>query len=139
MTATRSDTDASTADKAAVAAVPGPTEVDINTATIVGTLSSDPIERTLPSGDQLVSFEITTRVVGEATRSVPVAWTSPKPSWRSLAAGDRVVATGQVVRRFFRAGGSTVSRTEVVAEAVQRDRPAARQRIIKRARARIET
>ncbi len=139
MTAIRSQPAASSADKRATAVAPDNAEVDINTATIVGTLSSDPIERTLPSGDQLVSFEITTRVVGEATRSVPVAWTSPKSSWRSLTAGDRVIATGQVVRRFFRAGGTTVSRTEVVAEAVQRDRPAARQRLMKRAKARIET
>ena len=35
-----------------------------------------------------------------------------------LEEGDAVVVTGRVRRRFFRAGGATASRTEVVADAV---------------------
>jgi len=37
-----------------------------------------------------------------------------------VAAGDEVVVTGRVRRRFYRAGGATQSRTEVVAHAVVR-------------------
>ncbi len=139
MSAPRSQRRASAANKSPITTAPRPAQPDVNVAIIAGTLSSSPIERTLPSGDLVVSFEITTRVEGESTRSVPVVWTSPKPSWRSLTAGDRVITTGQIVRRFFRAGGATVSRTEVVAEVVVRETNAARQRVMKRTRARIDS
>ncbi len=51
---------------------------------------------------------------------MPVAWFDP-PAWATaLDAGAGVVVTGRVRRRFFRAGGITQSRTEVVASKVVR-------------------
>ena len=50
---------------------------------------------------------------------MPVAWFDPPPT-ASLVSGDDVVVVGSVRRRFFRVGGSTQSRTEVVAQRVLR-------------------
>ena len=85
----------------------------MNVVVLRGTLSSDPITRTLTSGAVLVSLELTTIVDG-ASVSVPVAWFDP-PSEVTLSAGDALLVTGSVRRRFFRSGGLTQSRTEVVA------------------------
>ena len=45
-----------------------------------------------------------------------MAWLDPSDPLPGV--DDEVLVTGQVRRRFFRAGGSTQSRTEVVAVAV---------------------
>jgi len=90
----------------------------MNVVILRGTLSSDPVERVLPSGTSLVQYEVTTRVAEGPAASVPVAWFDPPAAASSFAAGAEVVVTGQVRRRFFRAGGSTASRTEVVAHSV---------------------
>jgi len=88
----------------------------MNVVVLHGTLSSDPVTRTLTSGSVLVSLELTTRVDG-ASVSVPVAWFDP-PAAVAWTAGDTLLVTGTVRRRFFRTGGLTQSRTEVVAAEV---------------------
>ena len=88
-----------------------------NVVVLRGTLVNDPRPRELPSGSVLVQFDVTTRD-DSGTQSVPVTWFEPPPSGVPVAAGDDVVVIGAVRRRFFRAGGVTQSRTEVVAEQV---------------------
>lgn len=93
----------------------------MNLTLLHGTLSSAPELRTLASGDVLAQLQVTTRS-DDATRSVPVSLLDP-PNWvEGLGVGDAVVVLGSVHRRFFRAGGATASRTEVVAARVQRGR-----------------
>lgn len=99
---------------------------DVDFAVIVGTLSSDAASRDLPSGTRLCTLEVTARQAEGPARSVPVAQIDPPRRVEKLVKGDRVVVVGQVVRRFFRAGGSTASRTEVVASWVRRDTATAR-------------
>lgn len=105
--------------------MPEPTTVDtdLDLAVLVGTLSSDPVEQTLPSGSALVRYEVTVRDRSPAD-TVPVCWVDPRRPPR-LAAGDRVVVVGRVRRRFFRAGGATRSATEVLASSVCRPRSTA--------------
>ena len=95
-----------------------PTTLDAsNVAVLAGELSGEPRRRELPSGSVLVEFDVTTR--GDSgTGSVPVAWFDPGTAADGLAAGSAVVVAGHVRRRFFRAGGVTQSRTEVVATRV---------------------
>jgi single-strand DNA-binding protein len=88
-----------------------------NVVVLRGTLVADPRLRELPSGSLLTQFDVTTRDAS-GTHSVPVAWFDPPTSGAPAAAGDDVVVIGSVRRRFFRAGGATQSRTEVVAEQV---------------------
>lgn len=90
----------------------------MNVVLLRGVLSSAPSSRELPSGSLLVSYEVTTRAEGAAADSVPVAWFDPPRRAADLTAGTEVVVTGRVRRRFFRTGGATASRTEVVATAV---------------------
>lgn len=86
-----------------------------NLAVLVGTLSRDPESRSLPSGDEVASLELTIRPPGAPSESVPVAWHGP-PDWvLDLEPGEELLVIGRVQRRFFRAGGITQSRTEVVA------------------------
>jgi single-strand DNA-binding protein len=108
------------------AATTTPTTLDAsNVALLAGELSGEPRRRELPSGSVLVEFDVTTR--GDSgTGSVPIAWFDPGSAADGLAAGSGVVVAGHVRRRFFRAGGVTQSRTEVVASrVVVNGRPAA--------------
>ena len=98
----------------------------MNIVVLRGTLSSEPRERTLPSGTNVLNWEVTTRGDGRPTRTVPVQWDDPPAPALDFDQGDEVLLLGEVRRRFFRAGGATASRTEVVAErAVRPTRKAA--------------
>lgn len=90
----------------------------MNVVLMQGTLSRDPETRSLPSGDIVMSFDLATRFADEPAVSAPVVWFEPSEVGAALAAGDAVVVVGRVRRRFFRSGGSTQSRTEVVAQRV---------------------
>ena len=99
-----------------------------NLVVLRGALTAEPRTRELPSGSVLSQFDVTTRDEG-GTQSVPVAWFDPPGAVADLDAGVEVVVVGSVRRRFFRAGGVTQSRTEVVAAKVV---PARRGRDVKR-------
>ena len=86
----------------------------MNLVVVSGQLSSEPVRRELASGTVLLSFELSTRV-DDVAMSVPLVWFDP-PKRVALKAGDAVEAVGTVRRRFYRAGGSTQSRTEVVVQ-----------------------
>jgi len=93
-----------------------------NLAVIRGTVPSEPQTRDLPAGGVVVQFDVTTRIETngrETNVSVPIAWNDPTPAQLGiLVAGAELVVVGTVRRRFFRVGGATQSRTEVVADAV---------------------
>lgn len=92
----------------------------INLVVLEGVLARPAQDVELPSGSRLLSLEVTVRRDEGPAESVPVAWFDP-PAWATtLDAGAGVVVSGRVRRRFFRAGGSTQSRTEVVASKVVR-------------------
>lgn len=89
-----------------------------NVVVLNGTIVSEPQVRQLRSGLSVAQFDVTTRD-DDATRTVPVSWPDPPADHAKLAnEGARVVVVGRVNRRFFRAGGATQSRTEVVADRV---------------------
>jgi single-strand DNA-binding protein len=91
----------------------------LNLTVLRGRLSRPAELRILPTGSTLVGIDITTRrPESEKAVSVPVVWHDAPAAAQALDAGDEVVVVGQVARRFFRAGGATQSRTEVVADAV---------------------
>lgn len=103
----------------------------MNIVILNGVLSSVPRRTELPSGDVRWSLEVTTPVGvvsgvpdGRAS-SVPVAWQGELASGPSCTgdpngwcAGTELVVVGTVRRRFYRAGGVTQSRTEVVASSL---------------------
>ncbi len=97
-----------------------------NLAVLRGVVTRHPVRRELPAGVGGTNHEVTTPRAS-LTASGPVAVRDrPVP----VGAGDEVVVIGTVERRFFRAGGVTQSRTEVVAARVV---PARRVRTAERA------
>src|SRR5947209_4387343 len=91
----------------------------MNVVILKGTVSRPAHVRTLPSGDTVVGYELTTRVGDDPAEAVPVTWT-PGGAKASFVPGDEIVVTGRVRQRFFRANGITQSRTEVVATGIAR-------------------
>jgi single-strand DNA-binding protein len=96
-----------------------------NLAVLVGVLSRDAEVRSLPSGDRLVALELTIRPADGAADTVPVAWPDAPDEAGAWEEGEELLVTGRVRRRYFRAGGVTQSRTEVVADRVVPTRRAA--------------
>src|SRR3954451_16236094 len=97
-----------------------------NVVALVGRLARPPEARELPSGDRLVAYEVTVAREGERAEGVPVVWFGAPPSAVDHDVDEAVVVVGRVRRRFYRAGGVTQSRTEVVAETLVAARQAKR-------------
>ena len=91
----------------------------MNVVILNGVLSRPAEVRVLPSGDTLVAYEVTTRDETGRADSVPVSWAAPDGKGL-YDAGEGIVVTGRVRRRFFRTATGVQSRTEVVADAVVR-------------------
>jgi single-strand DNA-binding protein len=87
----------------------------MNVVILRGSLTRPPEERALPSGDRVVSYDVRTEQADGPGETVPVVGAPPETAFE---AGDAVVVTGRVRRRFYRTGGATQSRTEVVADVV---------------------
>lgn len=99
-------------------------DADLNIVIVRGRLGADPDLRTLPSGGVVAQFDLITQ-----HGTAPVAWHEPTgATTKVMKAGLVVVVVGRVHRRFFRSGGRTQSRTEVVADRVIPARRAARVR-----------
>jgi single-strand DNA-binding protein len=97
-----------------------------NVVVVRGPVRGTPTSRELPSGSTVLQFDVATVVddpgapTGRTTTttvSVPVSWTDPGDA-AVVVEGAELVVTGTVRRRFFRVGGATQSRTEIVADAV---------------------
>ncbi len=97
---------------------PAPTStVGFNLAALRGRVTGPPTRRDLPGGGVVLAFDVTARIGDTGRRiSVPVLWHDPPASAARLDTDDEVVVIGHVERRFFRAGGVTASRTEVVVQ-----------------------
>ena len=90
----------------------------MNVVVIRGRLSRPAEVRELPSGEHVVQLDVTIPRVGDKAETAPVVWYNAPASATNLDIDNEVVVLGRVKRRFFRAGGATQSRTEVVAESV---------------------
>ena len=98
----------------------------MNVVVLQGRLARPAEVRELPSGDRLVAYEVTVERPGERAETVPVVWVGAPVSAVDHDVDERVVVVGRVRRRFYRAGGATQSRTEVVADTVVNARHAKR-------------
>lgn len=81
----------------------------MNITILRGVVATDASHTDRADGRGVHNFEFRT-----AESVVPAAWYDARRPPR-LAAGDEMVVVGQVRRRWFRAGGGSQSRTEVVA------------------------
>lgn len=98
------------------------TELVANEVRLVGRVSGAPEPRTLPSGDEIWTLRVVVprpRPRGRQTVDAVecVAWTArSRRSFSGWHDGDVVEVAGAIRRRFYRAGGATLSRVEVEAE-----------------------
>jgi single-strand DNA-binding protein len=90
----------------------------INVVVLLGRLLRPAEERLLPSGGRVLQLEVAVQRAEEKAESVPVVWYDAPARATTLDVDEQVVVTGRVRRRFFRSGGATQSRTEVVADEV---------------------
>jgi single-strand DNA-binding protein len=115
-----------------------PSSSHVNEVHLVGRLAVEPVRRELPSGDPLVSFRLVVErpPAGRADRSAtsrsPTVDTLDCAAWRRdvqrvlarAVAGEVLEVHGALRRRFWRAGGGPVSRSEVEVLRVRRRGPA---------------
>ena len=90
----------------------------LNMAIAMGNLAKPAQVRALPSGLMFAYFDLQVRTADQVLETVPVAiFDAPAqvPEWTT---GQGLLAVGRVRRRFFRSGGATQSRTELVADQV---------------------
>jgi single-strand DNA-binding protein len=90
----------------------------LNMAVVIGSLTKPVDVRSLPSGDSVASFDLQVLRTDQSAETVPVTLSETPELVADWAVGEQLLVIGRVRRRFFRAGGSTQSRTEVVAEKV---------------------
>ena len=90
----------------------------MNVCIIQGRLTRPPERRVVGDDRTLVTYEIGVERPEGGTESVPVVWEGAPAVAVDLDVDVEVVAVGRVRRRWFRSGGATQSRTEVVAEGV---------------------
>ena len=107
-----------------------------NLAAVRGALTTEVRISELATGSVVHNFEVKT-ADGEAVHVVPVAWYDPVRPPR-LQRGDEVVVVGALRRRWFRAGASSQSRTELMASCVARSSSTRAQRALARAAAALE-
>jgi single-strand DNA-binding protein len=90
----------------------------LNLAVVMGNLIKAAQVRALPSGLWLTTFDLQVRWPDRSPDTVPVALFDAPEQASQWSPGQGLLAVGHVRRRFFRTGGSTQSRTELVAEQV---------------------
>jgi single-strand DNA-binding protein len=95
----------------------------VNVVVLAGTVSADPVNRRMPSGDEVTELRLSVPEAGRRLLPLPIAAWHATVGARALdeiAKGDRVLVHGQLVRRFYRSGAGARSLTEVVASGIKK-------------------
>jgi single-strand DNA-binding protein len=98
-------------------------KVAVNVVVLAGTVAADPVERTMPSGDEVTELRLSVPEAGKRLLPLPVAaWHRDvgKRALKGVAKGDDVLVYGQLVRRFYRSGAGARSLTEVIASGIKK-------------------
>jgi single-strand DNA-binding protein len=90
----------------------------LNLAIVIGSLAKPAQVRALPNGLCLATFDLQVRLADQSPDTVPVALFDAPDQVTEWTVGQELLAIGRVKRRFFRVGGATQSRTELVADRV---------------------
>lgn len=91
----------------------------MNFVVVQGRVRSEPVRREASDGTLLVSFDL--RIEESPSRHVPVTWRgAPSSEPTGIEEGRLLTVIGSVDRRFYRRGGTTVSRTDVRADRIVR-------------------
>ena len=97
--------------------------VSVNVVVLAGVVAAEPVERRLPSGDEVTELRLSVPDGGRRMLPLPVAvWHTSlgKHAVDGIEKGDGVLVHGQLVRRFYRSGAGARSLTEVVASGIRK-------------------
>ena len=97
--------------------------VTVNVVVLAGTVAADPVQRRMPSGDEVTELRLSVPEAGRRLLPLPVvAWhaTVGASTVGRISKGDAVLVHGQLVRRFYRSGAGARSLTEVVASGIKK-------------------
>ena len=100
--------------------------ITVNVVVLAGTVAAEPVQRQLPSGDELTELRLSVPELGKRLLPLPVAaWhtTVGERAIEGIAKGDDVIVYGQLVRRFYRSGAGARSLTEVVSTGIKKLEP----------------
>ena len=100
--------------------------VTVNVVVLAGTVAADPVQRQMPSGDEVTEQRLSVPEAGRRLLPLPVAaWhaTVGERALKSIAKGDDVLVYGTLARRFYRSGAGARSITEVVATEIKKLEP----------------
>jgi single-strand DNA-binding protein len=101
--------------------------VTVNVVVLAGTVAAEPVQRQMPSGDEVTEIRLSVPEAGKRLLPLPVAvWHGAigKRALAGIAKGDSVLVHGTLVRRFYRSGAGARSLTEVVASGIKKlDQP----------------
>src|SRR6266545_2151887 len=79
--------------------------VTVNVVVLAGTVAADPVDRTMPSGDEVTELRLSVPEAGKRLLPLPAAlWhkTVGKRAVQGITKGDDVLVYGQLARRFYR-------------------------------------
>ena len=79
----------------------------VNVVVLAGTVAADPVQRRMPSGDEVTELRLSVPEAGRRLLPLPVAaWhaTVGANTVDGIAKGDAVLVHGQLVRRFYDPG-----------------------------------
>ena len=102
--------------------------VTVNVVVLAGTVSAEPVQRRMPSGDEVTELRLSVPEAGKRLLPLPVAvWHRDvgAEAVDGLTKGDDVLVYGHLVRRFYRSGAGARSLTEVVAAGIKKLEPIA--------------
>lgn len=92
----------------------------MNVAIVQGRVRGDADRRSAQDGTLLVSFDVVVTLADGPAQHVPVTWAGPDGRAPVIEADMLVTVVGHVLRRFYRSGAQTLSRTDVRADRVVR-------------------
>jgi single-strand DNA-binding protein len=102
--------------------------VTVNVVVLAGTIAAEPVQRQLPSGDEVTEIRLSVPEPGRRLLPLPVTiWheTVGTRALMGLAKGDEILVHGTLARRFYRSGAGARSLTEVIASGIKKLEPAA--------------
>ena len=97
--------------------------VTVNVVVLAGTVAAEPVERRMPSGDEVTEIRLSVSEAGKRLLPLPVAaWHRDvgERALKGIGKGDDVLVYGTLVRRFYRSGAGARSLTEVVAAGLKK-------------------
>jgi single-strand DNA-binding protein len=100
--------------------------VTVNVVVLAEPVAAEPVERQLPSGDEVTELRVSVPETGKRLLPLPVAvWhgSVDRDAVQDIAKGDDVLVYGQLTRRFYRSGAGARSLTEVVATGIKKLEP----------------